>query len=111
MRTRWPSEAACGIVLDAASFPALPGALAVARRGLRTGGDLRNREFVAGATRARRASPRSSARSASTRRRPAGSSSRFRPTKGAVLEAAFADAGLSLARIGQVVEGAGVALA
>ena len=35
------------VVLDGASFPALPGALAVAEQGVRTGGDERNREFVA----------------------------------------------------------------
>jgi selenide, water dikinase len=36
------------IVLDAAALPALPGALGAARRGLMTGGDHRNREYVAG---------------------------------------------------------------
>jgi selenide,water dikinase len=34
------------IVLDADSFPALPGALDAARAGTRTGGDPRNREFA-----------------------------------------------------------------
>ena len=34
------------IVLDAGSFPALPGALEAARAGTRTGGDPRNREFA-----------------------------------------------------------------
>ncbi len=34
------------IVLEAASFPALPGALEAARAGTRTGGDPRNREFA-----------------------------------------------------------------
>jgi selenide,water dikinase len=36
------------IVLEAGSFPALPGALAAAHRGLQTAGDQRNREYVAG---------------------------------------------------------------
>ena len=48
-RTKWPSGAASASCSRPASFPALPGALAVAARGLRTGGDQRNREFVAGA--------------------------------------------------------------
>jgi selenide,water dikinase len=34
------------VLLDAASFPALPGALEAARAGTRTGGDPRNREFA-----------------------------------------------------------------
>jgi selenide, water dikinase len=34
------------LVLDAATFPALPGALEAARAGTRTGGDPRNREFA-----------------------------------------------------------------
>jgi selenide,water dikinase len=34
------------IRIDAASMPALPGALEVARRGVRTGGDPRNRDFA-----------------------------------------------------------------
>ena len=34
------------LVLDAESFPALPGALEAARAGTRTGGDPRNREFA-----------------------------------------------------------------
>jgi selenide,water dikinase len=36
------------IVVEAANLPALPGALAAARRGLMTGGDQRNRDYVAG---------------------------------------------------------------
>jgi selenide,water dikinase len=34
------------IRIDAAAMPALDGALEVARRGIRTGGDPRNREFA-----------------------------------------------------------------
>src|SRR4030095_17035973 len=36
------------IVLDGQNLPALPGALAAARRGLKTGGDQRNRDYLAG---------------------------------------------------------------
>ena len=38
--------------LDAASLPVLPGALELAREGVRTGGDRRNREFAVGAVEA-----------------------------------------------------------
>jgi selenide, water dikinase len=41
-------RSAVRIVLDAASFPALDGALDVALAGEKTGGDSRNREFAAG---------------------------------------------------------------
>ena len=98
------------IVLDPASFPALPGALAVARRGLRTGGDLRNREFVAGAARIE-GLPEELATLGFDPQTAGGLLISLPVEKGAVLEAAFADAGLPLARIGQVVEGTGLALA
>ena len=98
------------IVLDPASFPALPGALAVARRGLRTGGDLRNREFVAGATRIE-GLPEELGTLGFDPQTAGGLLISLPAEKGAVLEAAFADAGLPLARIGQVVAGTGLALA
>ena len=98
------------IVLDPASFPALPGALAVARRGLRTGGDLRNREFVAGAARIE-GLPEELGTLGFDPQTAGGLLISLPAEKGAVLEAAFADAGLPLARIGQVVEGSGLALA
>jgi len=98
------------IVLDPASFPALPGALAVARRGLRTGGDLRNREFVAGAARIE-GLPEELGTLGFDPQTAGGLLISLPAEKGAVLEAAFADAGLPLARIGQVVEGTGLALA
>jgi selenide,water dikinase len=98
------------IVLDAASFPALPGALAVARRGLRTGGDLRNRDFVAGAARIE-GLPEELGTLGFDPQTAGGLLISLPAEKGAVLEAAFADAGLPLARIGQVVEGTGLALA
>ena len=98
------------IVLDPASFPALPGALAVARRGLRTGGDLWNREFVAGAARIE-GLPEELGTLGFDPQTAGGLLISLPAEKGAVLEAAFADAGLPLARIGQVVEGTGLALA
>lgn len=97
------------IVLDPASIPALPGALAVARRGLRTGGDQRNREFVAGAARLNGLSEELETLGFDPQ--TAGGLLVSLPAeKGVVLEAAFSDAGLALARIGQVVEGTGLAL-
>ena len=98
------------IVLDPASFPALPGALAVARRGLRTGGDLRNREFVAGAARIE-GLPEELGTLGFDPQTAGGLLVSLPAEKGAVLEAAFSDAGLPLARVGQVVEGTGLALA
>jgi selenide,water dikinase len=105
-----PERSGVRVVLDPASFPALPGAVAVARRGLRTGGDQRNREFVAGATELEGISEELDILGFDPQTAggllislPAG--------KSAVLEASFADAGLPLARIGHVAEGTGVALA
>ena len=80
------------------------------RRGLRTGGDLRNREFVAGATRIE-GLPEELGTLGFDPQTAGGLLISLPAEKGAVLEAAFADAGLPLARIGQVVEGTGLALA
>ena len=97
------------LLLDPAALPALPGALAVARRGLRTGGDLRNREFVAGAVELDGLSEELDILGFDPQT-AGGLLVSIPAAKGAVLEAAFADAGLFLARIGRVDEGAGVAL-
>jgi selenide,water dikinase len=95
--------------LDAESFPALPGALAAAAEGLRTGGDARNRDFVAGTLELDGVSeelallgfdPQTSG----------GLLVSLPADKSAVLGATFRDAGLFLARIGRVVEGSGVAV-
>jgi len=95
--------------LEAESFPALPGALAVAAEGLRTGGDARNRDFVAGTLELDGVSeeltllgfdPQTSG----------GLLVALPADKSAVLGATFRDAGLFLARIGRVVEGSGVAV-
>ena len=98
------------IVLDPGSFPALPGALAVARRGLRTGGDQRNREFVADAAELG-GLPEELATLGFDPQTAGGLLVSLAAEKSAVLEASFADAGLPLARIGQVVEGTGLTLA
>jgi selenide,water dikinase len=98
------------LVLDPSSFPALAGALTVARRGVRTGGDVRNREFVAGAVELR-GLPEELDILGFDPQTAGGLLVSLPAAKGAVLEAAFAGAGLSLFRIGEAVEGAGVALA
>ena len=95
--------------LDSESFPALPGALAVAGEGLRTGGDARNRDFVAGTLELDGISeelallgfdPQTSG----------GLLVSLPADKRAVLVATFGEAGLFLAHIGRVVEGSGVAV-
>jgi selenide,water dikinase len=98
------------IELDADSLPLFPGALEQAAAGIRTGGDSRNRDFagphvtvtgVADDLLAVAYDPQTS-----------GGLLVSLPTdKAAVLAAAFADRDLFIARVGRVVEGAGVALA
>ena len=102
------SRSGVRLAIEAGSLPALPEALALARGGVRTGGDRRNREFA-------EAHVESSAD-------PALEALAYDPqTAGgllvslprertAVLEASFAAAGLGLWRIGDVETGAGVAL-
>ena len=58
--TRWPTGAACGSCSRRRAWPALDGALEVARAGEKTGGDRRNRDFAAAHVDARTASPTSS---------------------------------------------------
>jgi selenide,water dikinase len=96
-------------VLDAASLPALPGAAELAADGVRTGGDRRNREFAEphvestadAAVEALAYDPQTAG----------GLLVSVPAAKAAVLEAAFAADGLTLARIGGVEAGAGVVLA
>ena len=94
---------------DAAALPVLPGALELAREGVRTGGDRRNRDFAGGAVDARRLT--SCLRSRTTRRRRAGSSSRCPPRRRRRLRASFAAGELFFARVGRVEAGPGVVLA
>jgi selenide, water dikinase len=98
------------IVLEPAAFPALPGALTVARRGLRTGGDERNREFVAGAADLD-GLPEELLILGFDPQTSGGLLVALPPDKSAVFEASFAEAGLALARVGSAVEGTGLALA
>ena len=95
------------IVLDAASFPALPGALVAARRGLRTGGDPRNREYVAAAV-ALNGLPDDLAALAFDPQTSGGLLVSLPPERSAVFAARFDAEGLFLALVGRVEEGSGV---
>jgi selenide, water dikinase len=95
------------IVLDAEALPALPGALAAARRGLVTGGDQRNREYVAGAVDLDGLAEEVAAL-AFDPQTSGGLLVSLPPERSAVLAAAFDGDGLFLARVGRVEEGSGV---
>jgi selenide,water dikinase len=94
--------------LDAAALPALPGARETAAAGERTGGDSRNRDF---ASRHVDAAVDGDALALAYDPQTAGGLLVSLPAdRAAVLAAAFASRDLLLARIGRVVEGAGVVL-
>jgi selenide,water dikinase len=93
--------------LDASSFPSLPGALTVAAEGVRTGGDARNRDFVAGVLELD-GIPDELALLGFDPQTSGGLLISLPAEKGVVLEATFREAGLFLAPIGRVVEGSGV---
>ena len=97
------------LLLEGGQLPALPGAHETAARGLKTGGDARNREFAGGAV----SLDGQSVEIALLGYDPqtAGGLLVSLPAdRAAVLEAAFAAEGLFLARIGHVEEGSGVAV-
>jgi selenide,water dikinase len=95
------------IVLDVESLPALPGALAAARRGFKTGGDRRNREYVAD-TLALEGLADDLATLGFDPQTSGGFLVAAPAEKSAVLAAAFEAERLLLARIGRVEEGRGV---
>jgi selenide,water dikinase len=97
------------LVLDAASLPALPGALEAAAQGVRTGGDGRNRDFASRAVELGGA-PDEVAALAYDPQTAGGLLVSLPGDKGAVLEAVFRDRELFLARIGRVEAGSGVSL-
>lgn len=95
--------------LDAGAFPALPGALAAAAKGVRTGGDARNRDFAARAVELDGTSEDIAALGYDPQT-AGGLLVALPEEKAPVLEARFAAEGLFLTRIGRVEEGSGVAI-
>jgi selenide, water dikinase len=97
------------ILLDADALPILPGAVELAREGVRTGGDGRNRDFAGGAV---EADVSDELLAVAYDPQTAGGLLVTTPAaKAAVLAAAFADRGLPLTRIGRLEAGRGVVLA
>jgi selenide,water dikinase len=103
------SRSGVRIVVDAAALPALPGARELARAGVRTGGDRRNRDY-AGRHVQSTAAPEHEAL-AYDPQTAGGFLVALPAAKAAVLEATFADRGLDLYRIGDVEDGGGVTIA
>lgn len=98
------------ILLEAEGLAALPGALAAAEAGVRTGGDARNRDFVARAVTVRPGVSDAAVALAYDPQTSGGLLAALPAEKGALLAAAFAARGLPLARVGRVEAGDGVEL-
>jgi selenide,water dikinase len=100
------SRSGVRVVLDVTALPLLPGALALARDGVKTGGDGRNREYAADHV---TSSADEALETLAYDPQPAGGLLISMPKdRAAVLEATFAAAGQLLARVGHVEAGAGV---
>ena len=95
--------------LDASRLPALAGALAVAERGERTGGDRRNRDF-AGAAVELDGVPEPLVTLAYDPQTAGGLLVSLPAERALTLEAEFARRGLFLRRVGRVEEGSGIVL-
>jgi selenide,water dikinase len=95
--------------LDAGALPDLPGALAAAAQGVRTGGDARNRDFAGHAVELD-GTPEDIVALGYDPQTAGGLLFSLPAEKGPVLAAHFAAEGLFLTRIGRVVEGSGVAV-
>jgi selenide,water dikinase len=93
-------------VVDADSLPALSGAFELAREGVRTGGDRRNREFAE--RHVEGDAPAALAALAYDPQTAGGLLVSVAGERAAVLEATLAAAGVLSARIGRVEEGSGV---
>ena len=96
------------IELDATALPALPGALDIADIGIRTGGDRRNREFAGPYVESRAASALETL--AYDPQTAGGLLFTLPVERRAVLQAAFAAAGLDVWAVGSVTSGSGVSL-
>jgi selenide,water dikinase len=97
------------LALDGDALPDLPGALAAAAHGVRTGGDARNRDFAAHAVELGETSEDVAALGFDPQT-SGGLLFTLPGEKSPVLTAQFAAEGLFLARIGRVVAGSGVAV-
>ena len=97
------------LALDAGAIPVLAGAAEAAGAGISTGGEPRNREYTA-ASLTLDGLPETVERIGFDPQTAGGLLVTLPADKGSVLEATFADAGLFLARIGRVEDGAGVAV-
>ena len=97
------------LTLDGDALPDLPGALAAAAQGVRTGGDARNREFAAHAVELGE-TPDDIAALGYDPQTSGGLLAILPGEKSPVLAAHFAAEGLFLTRIGRVEEGSGVAV-
>jgi len=96
-------------IIEAEALPALPSALELAREGVRTGGDRRNRDFAGPHV---ESSADDAHEALAYDPQTAGGLLVSLPAdRGAVLEASFASEGLELARIGRIEDGSGVVLA
>ena len=96
------------VQLDAAALPALPGALELAEAGVRTGGDSRNRDYVAG--RARLDASEAEIALAFDPQTAGGLLISLPADRAEELERAADERGLFLARIGAVEAGDGIRL-
>jgi selenide,water dikinase len=102
------SRSSVRAALDAEALPLLPGALELARDGVRTGGDRRNREYAA--THVESGADRALEALAYDPQTAGGLLVSMPAERAAVLEATFAAAGVLLARVGRVEAGSGVVL-
>jgi selenide,water dikinase len=102
------SRSGVRLALDSSALPALPGALAVAAAGIRTGGDRRNREFAGPHVETRCDAAREAL--AYDPQTAGGLLVTVPADRGPVLAATFAAAGLDCWLIGRVEDGAGVTL-
>ena len=100
------SRSSVRVVLDAESLPALPGALELASRGVRTGGDRRNREFVG--THVDSSGDEAEEALAFDPQTAGGLLVSIPGDRAVVLEATLRAAGLLGVRIGRVERGSGV---
>jgi selenide, water dikinase len=96
------------IVLESERFPALDGALDLARKDVRTSGDPRNREFVAGRVEVDEGVPETLSALGFDPQTAGGLLVSIPAERGPALEAEFQTSRLFVRRVGLVEEGAGV---